>query len=113
MDRSAIMGADSRLLATAGSDAELIAALVDELARIRRLARVLVGDAEVADDLVGEAIARTLRRWRERRVSDCGAYVRRTVVNLASRRCGRTTLESAVHAAPAVWSGWVVHPIAW
>jgi RNA polymerase sigma factor (sigma-70 family) len=105
MDGSAITGADGRLLTTAGSDAEFIAALVDELGRIRRLARGLVGDADAADDLVGEAIARTLPRWRQGRVDDCGAYVRRVVVNLASRRWRRLALGRRRDHTALDWLG--------
>lgn len=77
---------------TDATDAGLLAALDGDLGRIRRTARLLVGDPEVADDLVGEAIARTLPRWRAGSVDDAAAYVRRTVVNLASRRWRRRAL---------------------
>jgi RNA polymerase sigma-70 factor (sigma-E family) len=103
VDGSAITGADGTLEPTAGSDAEFTDALEDELGRIRRMACVLVGDAELADDLVGEAIARTLPRWRAGRVEDCGAYVRRVVVNLASRRWRRLALGRRRDHAALDW----------
>lgn len=59
---------------------------------LRRYAAV-VGSADVdPDDLVQEASSRVLRRGPLRRLSDPGAYLRRTIANLASnerRRLGR------------------------
>ncbi|MEQ1701461.1 MAG: hypothetical protein ABMA25_15235, partial [Ilumatobacteraceae bacterium] len=42
----------------------------EELPRLQRIARLLVGDPDVADDLVAEAIARTLPKWRAGGVQD-------------------------------------------
>ncbi|MCP3912655.1 MAG: sigma-70 family RNA polymerase sigma factor [Actinomycetia bacterium] len=56
------------------------------------MARVLVGDPEDAADLVAEAIANTLPRWRAGQVRDVGAYVHRVTVNLAARRWRRRLL---------------------
>lgn len=92
MDRSAITGPDISSATMDVSDARLMAALGTDLARIRRMARVLLGDADAADDLVGEALARTVPRWRDGRVDDASAYLRRIVVNLASRRWRRLAL---------------------
>lgn len=103
MDGSATTGADDASVAMAGSDGEFTAALAGELATIRRVARVLTGDADGADDLVGEAIARTLPRWRDGDVADCGAYVRRVVVNLASRRWRRLALGRRRDHAALEW----------
>jgi RNA polymerase sigma-70 factor (sigma-E family) len=89
---------------TGRADAELVVALEGELGRIRRTARLLVGDPDLADDLVGEAIARTLPRWRAGRVEDAPAYVRRVVVNLASRRWRRLALGRRRDAAALEWS---------
>jgi RNA polymerase sigma factor (sigma-70 family) len=45
-----------------------------------------------AEDLVAEAIARSLPRWRTGQVGDVSAYVRRVTVNLASSRWRRRSL---------------------
>ncbi len=73
----------------AEDEREIIEALYVPL---RRYAGV-VGSADVdPDDLVQEAFLRVLRRGPLRGLSDPGAYLRRTIVNLASnerRRLGR------------------------
>jgi RNA polymerase sigma-70 factor (sigma-E family) len=70
-------------------DAAFTEAVLPELARLRRTARLLVGSSDVADDLVSEALARTLPKWRSGRVSEPVGYVRRTLVNLATKRWRR------------------------
>jgi RNA polymerase sigma-70 factor (ECF subfamily) len=53
---------------------------------LRRFAAV-TGPAEVdPDDLVQEAVARTLRRHALTELDDAGAYLRRVIVNLASNQ---------------------------
>lgn len=74
------------------ADAAFVAGVQGETPRLRRVARVLVGDPQLADDLVGEAIARTLPRWRAGKVGDLGAYLRQIVINLATRRWRRRLL---------------------
>ena len=68
------------------SDEAFLARLGGDLPRLQRIARLLVGDPAVADDLVAEAIARTLPRWRTGDVSDLGPYLRTVLVHLARRR---------------------------
>jgi RNA polymerase sigma-70 factor (sigma-E family) len=46
-----------------------------------RFGHVLTGDPRRAEDLVQEALARTLRRWRSVNHDDAVAYVRRVMVN--------------------------------
>jgi RNA polymerase sigma-70 factor (sigma-E family) len=46
-----------------------------------RLAVLLVGDRARAEDLVAEAFARVLPRWRKGEVLDFGPYLRTAVVN--------------------------------
>jgi RNA polymerase sigma-70 factor (sigma-E family) len=70
-------------------DAGFIDVLLPELARLRRTARLLVGSSDAADDLVGEALARALPKWRSGRVVDPVGYVRVTLVNLATKRWRR------------------------
>lgn len=77
---------------------------LDELYRAHarkavRLAYVLVGDAEIAQDLVHEAFVRLFGRYRDLRDSDhFEAYLRRTVINLSKnhhrrRRHERSALQ--------------------
>ena len=73
----------------ARGDADFVAALAGDLPRLQRLARLLAGDADLAEDLVAEAIARSLPRWRSGQVADLSVYLRTVTVNLASRRWGR------------------------
>ena len=64
-------------------DSALFASLYPSL---RQFAAV-TGSVDVEpDDLVQEAVARTLRRHRLVELDDAGAYLRRAIVNLASNR---------------------------
>jgi RNA polymerase sigma-70 factor (sigma-E family) len=74
-----------------------------ELPRMQRIARMLTGNADTADDVVADAIARTLPRWREGRVDVGAAYLRRVVVNLASRRWRRRSLARRRDHAAVDW----------
>ncbi len=65
-----------------------------ELPRLQRIARLLVGNPDVADELVAEAIARTLPKWRSGTVAEPAAYVRRVLVNLANKRWRRRRLSA-------------------
>jgi RNA polymerase sigma-70 factor (sigma-E family) len=55
--------------------------VADALPGLLRFGHVLTGDRREAEDLVQEALARTLRRWRSVRGSDAAPYVRRAMVN--------------------------------
>jgi RNA polymerase sigma-70 factor (sigma-E family) len=68
---------------------------------LRRLAYLLTGDWNEAEDLVQEALVRCERRWRQIAADDPHAYVRRAVVNGASnwRRRRRLELPLAQDAA--------------
>ena len=46
-----------------------------------RFGHMLTGDPREAEDLVQEALVRSLRRWRTVRVDDASRYVRRAMVN--------------------------------
>jgi RNA polymerase sigma-70 factor (sigma-E family) len=74
------------------SDLDFVEALRAELPRVQRIARLLTGSAEAADDVVAEAIARCLPRWRAGGIDDGPAYLRRVVVNLSTRRWRRRAL---------------------
>lgn len=78
-------------LAHDGGFVEMLGA---ELPRLQRIARLLVRDPDVADDLVAEAIARTLPKWRGGTVAEPAAYARRVLVNLANRRWRRRRLSA-------------------
>lgn len=57
-----------------------------------RVAWLICGDADLADDVVAAAVARCWRGWDRRNVSDPTAYLRRAVVHEATdqfRRLGR------------------------
>ena len=82
------------VLARPVSDLGFVEMLGEELPRLQRIARLLVGSGEVADDLVAEAIARTLPKWRSGTVAEPAAYARRVLVNLAHRRWRRRRLSA-------------------
>ena len=70
-------------------DAAFLDVLLPELPRLRRVARLLVGSGDAADDLVAEAVVRTLTAWRAGRVEELVGYTRVTIYNLAAKRWRR------------------------
>jgi RNA polymerase sigma factor (sigma-70 family) len=65
-----------------------------EYESLRRLSFLIVGDSEIADDLVMEAFARVLPKWKIMKRFDWpGGYVRKTVINLSRRAVRRRRLE--------------------
>jgi RNA polymerase sigma-70 factor (sigma-E family) len=88
---------------SAADDVRFVAVLEDALPRVQRVALLLVGDRSAADDLVAEAVARTLPKWRAGGVADPAAYLRRVVVNLASRRWRRRSLAVRHDRAALNW----------
>lgn len=86
-----------------GDDAGFVALLGEVLPRVQRVALLLTGDRDVAEELVAEAVARTLPRWRSGDVVDVGAYLRTVVVNLASRRWRRRRLSAGRDHAALEW----------
>ena len=61
-----------------------------------RLAYVLIGDEEVARDLVQDAFVRVFGRFRDRRVPDhFESYLRKTIVNLAKNHFRKRAHERA------------------
>jgi len=83
---------DLELVGLPADDAPFVELLGAELPRLQRIARLLVGDTPTADDLVAEAIARTLPKWRAGLVTEPPAYLRRVLVNLVHRRWRRRRL---------------------
>jgi RNA polymerase sigma factor (sigma-70 family) len=88
--RSVVDGDDVARLAR--TNVEFSQMLSVELPRVQRIARLMIGDADTAEEVVAEAVARMLPRWRADAIDDCGAYLRRVVVNLARRRWRRLAL---------------------
>lgn len=58
-----------------------------------RLAYLLTGDPDQADDIVSEAMAKVWVQWRKGRVQDVGPYLRRAVANQANSKLRRRYLE--------------------
>jgi RNA polymerase sigma-70 factor (sigma-E family) len=54
--------------------------VAQSLPALLRFGHVLTGDPHEAEELVQEALAKSLRRWRRARVTDPVAYVRRVMV---------------------------------
>jgi RNA polymerase sigma factor (sigma-70 family) len=82
---------------------DFVAALAPALPRLQRLARLFAGGDEAGEDLVAEAIARSLPRWRAGRIANPPAYVRAVLVHLASARWRRRTLSSRRDGAALDW----------
>ncbi len=66
--------------------------------RAVRLAYLLTGDADNAEDIVSDAFAKVYRQWQRKDIDDIGAYIRRAVVNQANSKLRRRYLERA-HAS--------------
>src|SRR5438132_272194 len=61
--------------------AEFEVVFAKQRARALRIAYVMTGDGQVAEDAVAEAFARTYARWVKGHVRDPEQYVHRAVVN--------------------------------
>lgn len=91
---------------TAGGEVDEEAELFRRLyPSLRRLAAVVRPPEIDADDLVREAVARTLERQRLVDVHDPGAYLRRSIVNLASNHRRRFVHARDAQAARGPASG--------
>jgi len=68
--------------------------LVDEIPRLRRMARAMVGDPSLADDLVQDTVERALvRRWQWRRQGPLRFWLARILVNRLRNGSRRRALE--------------------
>ena len=83
----------SHLNSTSALDVAFVERVAAELPRLARIARLMTGDAHAADEVVAEAVARALPRWRAGEVNDLPAYLRRVLVNLVRRRWRRNALS--------------------
>jgi RNA polymerase sigma factor (sigma-70 family) len=81
-----------RIVSVSTVDDDFVALISVELPRLQRLARLLVGDVDSAEDVVAEAVARTIPIWRKGEIDDLAAYLRRVVVSVVSRRWQRRAL---------------------
>jgi RNA polymerase sigma-70 factor (sigma-E family) len=76
---------------------EFVAAALPSLLRF---GHVLTGDPRAAEDLVQEALARTLRRWRAVRHDNALAYVRKVMVNTHINKWRRWEARVQLGAVP-------------
>jgi RNA polymerase sigma-70 factor (sigma-E family) len=81
-----------------GSDFEAFAA--GALPALLRFGHVLTGSREEAEDLVQEALAKSLRRWRRVSADDPVAYVRKVMVNTHLTRWRRWGARVRVGEVP-------------
>ncbi|MFN2388848.1 MAG: RNA polymerase sigma factor [Actinomycetota bacterium] len=77
-----------------------VAALFDRnYAPMCRLAYVILGDSQQAEEIVMDATLKMLTGWRRiRDVDNVDAYLRRAVVNMCRSKIRRKTIESRVNA---------------
>lgn len=85
-----------------GSEPALRPAGFDEVfalqhGRMLRIAGLLCGDRDEAEDVVAEVFARTYRRWQKGGIDDVGAYLRRGVVNEVKSRWRKRSVRRRVH----------------
>lgn len=79
-DAPAVRGS-ARLMSRKRDDEAFGDIVAAEHDRAMRLAYLLAGDREAAEDALAEAFARTYEKWRAGKVDDVGPYLRRAVHN--------------------------------
>jgi RNA polymerase sigma-70 factor (sigma-E family) len=80
-------------------DRELTALFYEHYDPMRRLAYVMMGDDAAAEEIVMEAFAKALSRWKSfRRVDWPPAYLRQMVVNACRSRMRRKSIENRVNS---------------
>lgn len=70
--------------------------------RLVNIAAALCGDRHRAEDAVAEAFARVYPKWRNGRVDDVGAYLRRAVLNEVYKGQRRRDRRLRIVSRPAV-----------
>lgn len=80
-------------------DRELAALFYEHYDPMRRLAYVMIGDGDAAEEIVMEAFAKALSRWKSFRTVDWPpAYLRQMVVNACRSRMRRKAIENRVNS---------------
>ena len=74
--------------------------VAQSLPALLRFGHVLTGNPQEAEELVQEALAKSLRRWRRARVADPVAYVRRVMVNTHTSQWRRWGARMQVGEVP-------------
>jgi RNA polymerase sigma-70 factor (sigma-E family) len=88
------LSVDRGTTASGGAPSESFdAAVLSGYRSLARLAFLMSGDKETAEDIVAEAFARSWTPWQRGTVDELGPYVRRTVVNLCLQGRRRRFLE--------------------
>jgi RNA polymerase sigma-70 factor (sigma-E family) len=72
---------------------DFAALFAEHRAEALRLAYLLSGDRDRAEDLVADAFVKLYRRWRRGGIDNPRAYLRRTVVNESNSRYRRLAVE--------------------
>jgi RNA polymerase sigma factor (sigma-70 family) len=72
-------------------DVDVARVYAEEADRLRRVAYLMVGRREAAEEIVHDAFARTYGRWAS--IDNPGGYLRTTVVNLCVAWQRRATME--------------------
>ena len=87
---------DAEVLGTSDTPQSMAELYRRHAAGAGRLAYFLVGDKELAEDLVHDAFVRVLGRWGDvRKRSAFTAYLNRTIVNLSKKHYRRKSVERA------------------
>ncbi|HYP22464.1 MAG TPA: SigE family RNA polymerase sigma factor [Actinomycetota bacterium] len=80
-------------------DREVAALFYEHYDPMRRLAYVMIGDGDAAEEIVMEAFAKALSRWKSFRTVDWPpAYLRQMVVNACRSKMRRKAIENRVNS---------------
>jgi RNA polymerase sigma-70 factor (sigma-E family) len=95
---SAVVRGMARAVPDRAADDAFLLAVTGVEDRLLRLATLLTGDTDEAEDVVAEVVARVYRRWQRGRLDDPHAYLRVAVVNEVRRRSRRSALDRRARA---------------
>ena len=85
-----------------GSSGDFAAVYAGQRDHLLRIAVLVAGERELAEEAVADAVARTWHRWDRTDISDPGAYLRRAVINAVTDRIrGRSRDRDRVRVARA------------
>ncbi|MGH9128465.1 MAG: RNA polymerase sigma factor, partial [Acidimicrobiales bacterium] len=85
------------------ADTLLVACFERDYTSLQRLAFLILGDRDLAEDVVQEAFLRTFTGWHRLRDTErAGAYLRSGVVNMCLTRIRRRNVEQRSNAAVSV-----------